>query len=71
MDKSAAEESRDFDRIVKWLTAESRLVKMGKAIRSAIDFVIDGARTGRFSVDELQTSEKIYIGRRRSHHGLL
>ncbi len=31
-------------------------------LRQALDEVIDGARTGRFSVDQLEKTEKTYIG---------
>lgn len=35
-----------------------------RAIRQAIDEVIDGARTGRYRYEELETQEKTYIGTR-------
>jgi Restriction endonuclease NaeI len=35
-----------------------------RAVRKAIDEVIDGARTGRYSYDQLERQEKAYIGTR-------
>jgi len=35
-----------------------------RAVRKAIDEVIDGARTGRYRYEELETQEKTYIGTR-------
>lgn len=35
---------------------------LGRAIRKALDEVIDGARTGRYSVEQLEKTEKTYIG---------
>lgn len=57
----------EVERIADWLAEKSRVPSIGTAIRSAFDFVIDGARTRRFSIDELETSEKIYIGNRVEH----
>ena len=37
---------------------------LGNAIRQGIDSVIDGPRTNRWSVDELEKTEKAYIGTR-------
>lgn len=34
----------------------------GKGLRQSIDEVIDGPRTGRYSVDQLEKTEKTYIG---------
>lgn len=34
----------------------------GRLIRQAIDEVLDGPRTGRFEFDDLETTEKTYIG---------
>jgi hypothetical protein len=36
--------------------------KIGIMIRQSLDEVIDGMRTGRWSVDELEKTEKTYIG---------
>lgn len=35
---------------------------IGKALRQAFDEVIDGPRTGRYSIEELEKTEKTYIG---------
>ena len=35
---------------------------LADTLRQALDEVIDGARTGRFSVDQLEKTEKTYIG---------
>lgn len=35
---------------------------VGKALRKAFDEVIDGPRTGRYSVSQLEKTEKTYIG---------
>lgn len=63
---SALEEVHD------WLLAHPRRVKDGldleatfsRAVRQAIDEVIDGARTGRYRYEELESQEKAYIGTR-------
>jgi hypothetical protein len=51
----------------EWLLKPGRSDLIGNAIRLAFDWVIDGPRTGRFSTDQLETSEKIYIGNRVEH----
>lgn len=35
---------------------------LAQTLRQALDEVIDGARTGRFAVDQLEKTEKTYIG---------
>ena len=35
---------------------------LARTLRQALDEVIDGARTGRFAVDQLEKTEKTYIG---------
>jgi len=35
---------------------------LAESLRQALDEVIDGARTGRFAVDQLEKTEKTYIG---------
>ncbi|WP_122425601.1 NaeI family type II restriction endonuclease [Pseudomonas viridiflava] len=49
---------------VYWfLAAKTGLVPtIGKAIRKAFDEVIDGPRTGRFQIEQLEKTEKTYIG---------
>jgi hypothetical protein len=57
----------EFNLVANWITSEDRTSRVGFAIRLAIDWVIDGARTHRYSIDQLQTSEKVYIGNRVEH----
>jgi len=40
----------------------SLLAKVGQALRTAFDEVIDAPRTGRYCVDQLEKTEKTYIG---------
>lgn len=58
---------QEFDLVKTWLSDAKRKDCAAQAIRQAIDWVIDGARTRRFSIDQLQTSEKTYIGNRIEH----
>ncbi len=64
---SLACDDPDFARIRAWFDNSDRLERIGESIRLALDWVIDGPRTGRYSIDQLQTSEKIYIGNRVEH----
>jgi hypothetical protein len=56
----------------KWLLAHPKRAKasldleaiFSRAVRKAIDEVIDGARTGRYRYEELERQEKAYIGTR-------
>lgn len=57
----------DFESVFHWLSRDARTAVSGIAIRRAIDWVIDGARTRRYSIDQLQTGEKVYIGNRVEH----
>ncbi|MFJ8139405.1 NaeI family type II restriction endonuclease [Streptomyces sp. NPDC096013] len=36
--------------------------RFGQAVRQSIDEVLDGQRTGRFDIDELEKTEKTYLG---------
>lgn len=58
------------DVIAAWLREEDRLPKIGVAIRTAIDWVIDGARTQRYSLVDVEQSEKLYLGNRVEHEVL-
>jgi len=53
-----------LDEVERWFRAQSDHLEelFGEAIRQAIDEVLDGARTGRFLVSDLETTEKTYIG---------
>jgi hypothetical protein len=60
------------DEVLNWLRAHPDRVGDGlgldalfaRAIRKGIDEVIDGARTGRYRYDQLESQEKSYIGTR-------
>ncbi len=61
-----------LEEVWEWVTAHPRRAKaelgleaiFARAVRKAIDEVIDGARTGRYRYEELETQEKAYIGTR-------
>jgi hypothetical protein len=69
-----AEGVRDepLEEVLAWLLEQPRRAKTEtdlettflRAIRQAIDEVIDGRRTGRFAYEELERQEKSYIGTR-------
>lgn len=49
--------------VYKSLTARPDLLSLvGQAIRKSFDEVIDGARTGRYCLEQLEKTEKTYIG---------
>lgn len=49
--------------VVNWFRKQDQMVeRFGAAIRRSLDEVIDGQRTGRYSIDELSKVEKTYIG---------
>lgn len=58
--------------VLAWITAHPQRTGDGlsleevfaRAVRQAIDEVIDGPRTGRYLYDQLETQEKAYIGTR-------
>ena len=50
-------------KVVSWFRSRSKMnERFGDAIRQGLDEVIDGPRTGRFSLDELSKVEKTYVG---------
>ena len=61
-----------LEEVRQWLLAHPRRKKDGldlegkfsRAVRQAIDEVIDGARTGRYRYEELESQERSYIGTR-------
>lgn len=61
-----------LEEVLAWLQDYPRRAKDGldleatfsRAIRQAIDEVIDGSRTGRYRYEELESQEKAYIGTR-------
>jgi len=70
--QSAASTDSAMEEVWRWVTAHPDRVKdaldleatFARAVRKAIDEVIDGARTGRYRYEELETQEKAYIGTR-------
>jgi len=49
--------------VYQFLMAKPDLIAtIGRAIRKAFDEVIDGPRTGRFMIEQLEKTEKTYIG---------
>lgn len=52
-----------LDEVAAWFRAQGDLTeRFGRAVRRAIDEVIDTPRTGRYSIDQLDPQEKTYIG---------
>ncbi|MFI8927827.1 NaeI family type II restriction endonuclease [Streptomyces sp. NPDC053474] len=62
--------------VLDWFRAQPNLeARFGQVIRQSIDEVLDGQRTGRFDIDELEKTEKTYLGTKveivtRSEFGL-
>lgn len=49
--------------VVEWFRQQDNLEeRFGVALRQALDEVLDGMRTGRFDVEELEKNEKTYLG---------
>ncbi|UUZ46638.1 hypothetical protein LP420_22285 [Massilia sp. B-10] len=60
--EQAALDSR-LESVFDFLIAKPELAKtIGNGLRRAFDEVIDGERTGRFCLEELEKTEKTYIG---------
>jgi hypothetical protein len=51
-----------LEEVGAWLASRDLRVLIPFAVRTAIDEVIDGPRTGRWSEDQLEKTEKIYVG---------
>lgn len=50
-------------RVVSWFRSQDRMVeRFGDVVRRSLDEVLDGQRTGRYSIEELSKVEKTYIG---------
>jgi hypothetical protein len=47
---------------LRMLAGKHPVELFGKAVRQAIDEVIDGPRTGRWSLEQLEKTEKTYVG---------
>jgi hypothetical protein len=68
----ATEEDSALGSVCDWLASHPERTKGGetleavfaRAVRKALDEVIDGARTGRYRYDELEPQEKTYVGTR-------
>ncbi|CAL9456137.1 NaeI family type II restriction endonuclease [Streptomyces sp. enrichment culture] len=57
------ENDPDLEEVVSWFKAQANLEKrFGQSLRQAIDEVLDGQRTGRFNIAELEKTEKTYLG---------
>lgn len=55
--------SAELERVAEILLRRPNLEnELATAVRDAIDFVLDGAHTGRYSIDQLDKTEKTYIG---------
>lgn len=54
---------RALSEVCNFLSAKSGLSEIvGQAIRKSFDEVIDGPRTGRYRIEQLEKTEKTYIG---------
>ncbi|WP_329340268.1 restriction endonuclease [Streptomyces sp. NBC_01352] len=57
------EEDPNLQEVINWFTKQPELERrFGQSIRQSIDEVLDGQRTGRFNIDELEKTEKTYLG---------
>ena len=57
------DDDNGIEAITSSLTIREDLASVaGAAVRQAIDEVIDGGRTGRWCIDQLEKVEKTYIG---------
>lgn len=53
----------ELDRVVQWFFAQPDLKnRFSGVMRQSIDEVLDGQRTGRYDLDELEKTEKTYLG---------
>ncbi|MFF7181706.1 NaeI family type II restriction endonuclease [Streptomyces sp. NPDC008121] len=55
-------EDDHFAAVAEWLQSIPLEKTIGACLRQAIDEVLDGQRTGRFDVDDLEKTEKTYLG---------
>jgi len=53
---------RELDTIERWLSGHKRIAQIGKAIREAIYLVLDGPRTGRYTIEQFEKVEKTFLG---------
>lgn len=60
---SAASSDPALDEVETWFRSRPEYAdRFRRCVRSAIDEIIDTARTGRYSLDEVNTQEKAYLG---------
>jgi hypothetical protein len=53
----------ELDEVAAWFRQAGDLrEKLGSALRQSIDEVLDGQRTGRFDIDQVEKTEKTYLG---------
>ena len=53
----------ELDQVQRFLAAKPDLgLVVGNGLREAFDEVIDGARTARYRIEQLEKTEKTYIG---------
>jgi hypothetical protein len=58
-----AQSDEALDAVEAWWREQPRYAeRLGWCVRTSIDEVIDTARTGRYSIDQLNSQEKAYIG---------
>lgn len=58
-----ASSSSAIEQVYAYLLSKPALVEtIGKALRQSFDEVIDGPRTGRYRIEQLEKTEKTYIG---------
>lgn len=53
--------------VAAWLNQGNRLSSIAEALRDAIDYVLDGAHTGRYDIESLDKIEKTFIGLKAEH----
>ena len=59
----SADDDPELAKVAAWFHGQSALEEcFGKVLRQSLDEVLDGQRTGRFDVNELEKTEKTYIG---------
>src|SRR5687767_8578366 len=64
----ALAEEETLSRIAAFLTLQARKAKLSvpefftRQVRQSLDEVVDGPRTGRWTIDQLSKTEKTYIG---------
>lgn len=62
-----SESNEDVEKVFRWLGEGGRVAKVAKALRDAIDYVLDDPHTGRYEISQLDKSETIIIGLKIKH----